>query len=290
MASSASAARLKVIDASATESGPALRFRVRLIGHTERPVRVSYSTVSGSARAGSDFSTVMGQLGFLPETRKRTIVVNVLPDTIVEGRETFSVKLWKPIGASIARGHATGTIRDDDTPPAIGSAGTPRGPPSAAAPKVVINELLPDPRGVAADQEFVELLNASPSPVDLDGWTLDANGDCALAGVLPPGGLHVVSDDPLIRDSACAPSLPGTGGTVTLRDGPPGSGAVIDSLDYAGFPIALGESIGLDPTKADPAENDLSSSWCSAFASGAVLYGPSENLGTPGSANGSCKH
>lgn len=115
-ATAAGAPRLKVLDTSASESSSALRFTVKLTGNTERPVRVSYSTVSGSATAGADFSTVMGQLAFQPATKKRAIVVDILPDVIVEGKETLAVRLWRPIGASIARGRATGTIKDDDVP------------------------------------------------------------------------------------------------------------------------------------------------------------------------------
>jgi len=287
--SPASAAKLKLLDASATESASALRFRVRLIGRTERPVTVSYGTVSGSAKAGSDFSTAMGQLAFLPEMRRRTIAVGIVSDGIAEGKETLSMKLWKARGARIARGRGTGTIRDDDAPPP-----PPRNTGSddalAATPSVVINELLPDPRGTEADYEFVELLNVGASPVDLKGWTMEAGSDCALGGMLPPGDLYVVSDDSLIRDSACVPSLPDADGAVTVRDGPSGSGDVIDTVDYTGFTIDQGESIGLDPTQADPARNDLSSSWCTAFSAGAALYGPSENYGSPGLANGPCKH
>ncbi len=289
--SSASAAKLKLLDASAKESASALRFRVKLIGHTERPVRVSYGTVSGSAEAGSDFSTAMGQLVFLPETRKRTIAVGIVSDGIAEGQETLAVKLWKASGARIARGRATGTIKDDDPPlPPVRNAGGDDALAPATAPSVVINELLPDPKGVEADYEFVELLNVGASPVDLNGWTMEAGGDCALGGMLPPGDLYVVSDDNLIRDSACAPSLPNSDGAVIVRDGPAGSADVIDTVDYTGFTIVQGESIGLDPTKSDPVENDLSSSWCNAFAAGAALYGPSENYGSPGLPNGPCKH
>jgi hypothetical protein len=86
--SPASAAKLKLLDASATESASALRFRVRLIGHVEQPVTVSYGTVSGSAKARSDFSTTMGQLAFLPGMRKRTIAVGIVSDGIAEGKET----------------------------------------------------------------------------------------------------------------------------------------------------------------------------------------------------------
>jgi hypothetical protein len=289
-ASSAAAAKLKILDASASESASALKFTVRLIGNTERPVRVSYGTVSGTASAGSDFSTAMGQLAFQPETTKRSIVVRIVHDSVPEGRESFGIKLWKPIGATIARGRATGTIRDDDGP--AGGAADVIGVAklSPPAPKMVIDELLPDPKGNEADYEYVELLNADTSPVDLSGWTLDSGAECPLSGVLAPGALYVVSNDSLIGDSACTLALPDTGGTVTLRDGHSSSGAVaVDNVDYTSFPIFPGESMSLDPTKADPAQNDLATSWCRASLAGATLYGPSENIGTPGALNGPCQ-
>ncbi len=290
-ASSATAAKLKILDASATESASALKFSVRLIGNTERPVRVSYGTVSGSAVAGSDFSTAIGQLAFQPETTKRSIVVRIVHDSVPEGKETFGIKLWKPIGATIARGRATGTIRDDDGPrPMDQGIGIARqGAPGL--PKVVIDEILPDPKGTEADYEYVELLNTETSSVDLTGWTIDSGAECPLSGVLAPGGLYVVSNDALIQDSPCALALPNVGGTLTLRDGPSGSGAAtVDAVDYTGFPIIPGVSISLDPTDADPARNDLAVSWCAASLAGATAYGASENIGTPGALNGPCQN
>ena len=140
----------------------------------------------------------MGQLAFQPETTKRSIVVRIVHDSIPEGKESFGIKLWKPIGATIARGRATGTIKDDDGPPAR-SAASPMSPNHRpAAPKVVIDELLPDPKGTRPDYEYVELLNADKSAVDLSGWTLDSGAECPLSGVLAPGGLYVVSNDALI--------------------------------------------------------------------------------------------
>jgi hypothetical protein len=285
----AAAARLKVLDATASESASALRFKVRLIGNTERPVRVSYGTASGTATAGTDFSTVMGQLAFQPETAKRLIVVKIIPDSIPEGKETLSVRLWKPIGATIARGRATGTIRDDDGSPVRAGSGV-ENPPQPTPPRVLINEILPDPKGVESEYEYVELLNAENSPVNLDGWTINAGAGCPLTGVLAPNGLYVVSNDPLIRDSACPLALADTGGTITVRDGPAGSGSVVDSVDYSGYPITPGESLSLDPSRADPAQNDLVASWCTAKQAGATLYGPSENYGSPGALNGPCQN
>lgn len=106
--------RLKVLDASAPESAPALKFKVKRIGWTEAPIRVSYTTVPGSAAPGTDFQATNGQLAFQPATKERTIVVKLLGDAIPEGEETLGLKLWKPIGASIGRSSATGAIGDDD--------------------------------------------------------------------------------------------------------------------------------------------------------------------------------
>jgi hypothetical protein len=286
--SSARAATVKVLDASGAESTPSLKFKVKINGRTEAPVRVTYATIGGSATPGSDFKVAKGQLSFQPRKREKSIVVMLISDVMPEGKETLGLKLSNPSGASIARSRATGTIRDDD--PLLTSAaggGVPNG--RSAPSKVVINEVMVDPIGTEADYEYVELLNAGTSAVDLSGWTINSGSDCALSGTLPAGDTHVVSNDLQIQETACALTLVNTGDTVTVRDGPPGTGTVIDVVDYAGFATATGESIGLDPSKADAAENDLAESWCKAKEAGATSYDPEGNYGTPGAVNGSCR-
>jgi Calx-beta domain/Lamin Tail Domain len=285
--SSAHASTVKVLDASGAESAPSLKFRVKLNGRTEAPVRVTYATIAGSATPGTDFKVAKGQVSFQPDKKERSIVVMLISDTTPEGKETFGLKLTKPAGATIGRARATGTIRDDDPPQssAVGVTAT-SGPPNP--PKVVINELLPDPLGTKVDYEYVELLNASISVVDLSGWTINSGSDCALSGMVGPGATYVVSNDLLIQDFACPLTLLNTGDTVTLRSGPSSTGTVIDALDYNGFPTAAGESLSLDPSYADPAQNDLAGSWCEAKEAGAATYDPEGNYGTPGTINGSC--
>jgi hypothetical protein len=79
---------------------------------------------------------------------------------------------------------------------------------AGAGSPVVLNEILadppPDPNGDAngdgvrgtADDEFVELFNGGPDPVDLEGWSLhDATGlrhTFAAGAILAPGGFYVV--------------------------------------------------------------------------------------------------
>ena len=45
--------------------------------------------------------------------------VAVANDTVDEDDQTFLVRLGSPVGATVARGEATGTITDDDAPPVV---------------------------------------------------------------------------------------------------------------------------------------------------------------------------
>ena len=280
--------KVKVFDASSPESAPSLKFKVKISGRTEAPIRVTYSTIAGTATPRVDFKEAKGQLSFQPSKREKFIVVKLVPDAQSEGKETFGLKLWDPDGATISRARATGTIKDDDPAPnPTAHAGFTTAP--LAPPRVVINELLPDPVGAAIEYRYVELLNASGSAVDLSGWTINSGGDCALSGVVGAGETYVVSNDLLIRDSACPLTLLSGSETITLRDGPSGSGAVVDAVDYSEFATATGESLSLDPSKADATQNDIAVSWCKAKEAGALSYDPEGNYGSPGAINGACE-
>ena len=65
---------------------------------------------------------------------------------------------------------------------------------------LVINEVETNPEGPDGGREWVEILNNSPVPVDLDGYTLTASSDwkkkvMPLSGELAPGGFLVVEPD-----------------------------------------------------------------------------------------------
>jgi YD repeat-containing protein len=87
------------------------------------PVTVSYTTSAGTATAGTDFTQTAGTLTFPGGTATNatvTITVPLLPDTIYESDETFTVLLTNAAGATIGSpGAETVTIRDDDAAPAM---------------------------------------------------------------------------------------------------------------------------------------------------------------------------
>ena len=80
---------------------------------------VDYATAGGTAEEGTDYTATSGTLTFAPGEDSKTIPVPTLEDEIDEENETFTLNLSNPDGATIQDGTATGTINDDDEPPAI---------------------------------------------------------------------------------------------------------------------------------------------------------------------------
>ena len=120
---------LSIADAEAAESAGDMAFAVTLDGPSPAEVTVSYATadpagtVDPVAGAGVDYESASGTLTFAPGEVSRTIRVSVLDDELDEPDETFALVLADPRGATLGRGSALGTIRDDDEPPALSIAG-----------------------------------------------------------------------------------------------------------------------------------------------------------------------
>ena len=114
---------LSIADAEAAESAGDMAFAVTLDGPSPAEVTVSYATadpagtVDPVAGAGVDYESASGTLTFAPGEVSRTIGVSVIDDSLDEPDETFALVLADPRGATLGRGSALGTIRDDDEPP-----------------------------------------------------------------------------------------------------------------------------------------------------------------------------
>jgi hypothetical protein len=89
-------------------------FTVNLSAPSAVPVTVDYSTIDGTATAGSDYLATSGTLTYAPGQTSKTITVQVIGDRIAEPNETFGVGLGNAIGATIAGGPGIGTILDDE--------------------------------------------------------------------------------------------------------------------------------------------------------------------------------
>jgi concanavalin A-like lectin/glucanase superfamily protein/lysyl oxidase/Calx-beta domain-containing protein len=111
---------LSIADAAPVTEGnsgtTSASFGVSLSPASGRAVSVQFGTASGSATAGSDFSTSTGTLNFAAGDTAKTVTVPVIGDTAVESTENFFVNLSAASAATISRSQATGTITDNDVP------------------------------------------------------------------------------------------------------------------------------------------------------------------------------
>ncbi|KKK78234.1 hypothetical protein LCGC14_2845610, partial [marine sediment metagenome] len=78
-------------------------------------VSVDFATADGSATAGADYQAQSSTLTFAPGETNRTIAIDVIGDTLVEGDEIFTVTLSGAVNAVIVDGEGVGTILNDDT-------------------------------------------------------------------------------------------------------------------------------------------------------------------------------
>ncbi len=90
-------------------------FSLRLSEASQQEVRVDYATDDGSAIAGEDYEARSGTLVFNPGETQKVVSILVYGDTLKEGDQEFTLKLFNPVNCVLARSAATGTIRNDDT-------------------------------------------------------------------------------------------------------------------------------------------------------------------------------
>ncbi|MCY4027364.1 MAG: hypothetical protein OXH75_13770 [Acidobacteria bacterium] len=112
---------LTIDDESANE-GDQIRFTVTLEGAVDKGLTVTPSFTDGTATKGTDYTQDTAGITFAGTVGEtQTVTVATREDQVVEGGETFTVKLAAS-GTSVAvtaTDTATGTIRDDDDAPEV---------------------------------------------------------------------------------------------------------------------------------------------------------------------------
>jgi hypothetical protein len=113
-------------DAAVTEgtSGlTAVTVTLSLTAATATAKSVNWTTVAGTATAGSDFQAASGTATFAAGSTTTSFTVYVVGDTAIEPNETFSVKLTSTGGFNLADATEVVTIANDDLPPLTVSIG-----------------------------------------------------------------------------------------------------------------------------------------------------------------------
>ena len=105
---------LTIYDLTVGETMGTGNFTVTLSAASAKTVSVNYTTISGTAAAGSDFTSTSGVLTFQPGQTTAAIPVTILNDSTPETPETFTMSLSNPVNVTIADGSGVGTIHSDE--------------------------------------------------------------------------------------------------------------------------------------------------------------------------------
>ena len=144
---------------SVAENGGSATITVTRVGGTDGTAFVSYSTTSGTAVAGTDYTPTTGTLTFAPGQTSQTFTVPVRDDGVFQSfNKTFTVALSNVSGGPSLGTPTTAvvTMIEADTPNSTGGSGTTSTP-----------GLTPNQKFVA--QAYLDLLNR---PVDPTGQTI----------------------------------------------------------------------------------------------------------------------
>src|SRR5262249_28052386 len=97
----------------------AFGFAVTLSKASTLATSVAWTTVDGTASAGTDYVASSGTLTIPAGSTSATITVMVVGDALYESSETLTVQLSGAVNASIGTATAVGIITNDDTAPTL---------------------------------------------------------------------------------------------------------------------------------------------------------------------------
>lgn len=167
-------------------------FPVTLSAAAAVPVTVSFVTSNGTAAAGADFAGVTGQVTIAAGYAATSVIVRVTGDSLLEADETFTLHLYDPVNGSIAVAAVTGTILNDDAPPAIGVVDVAPAEGDMATNIVLVPVVLSSAAGVTVTVDFVTADVTATAGADY----LATNGTLAL----PPGVVTGYVAVPIVGD------------------------------------------------------------------------------------------
>jgi Ca2+-binding RTX toxin-like protein len=132
-------------DVQVDESGIA-----QIVINLDRPsagsVSMDYTTVAGTALAGTDFLAASGRLVFAAGESSKTILIPLVNDAVAEQAETFSFQLSNPTGVGLPDAGATIVIGASDQA-------------AAATPVITVDHIV-----VGEDQGYAEFLVRLSAP------------------------------------------------------------------------------------------------------------------------------
>jgi len=159
---------------------------------------------------------------------------------------------------------------------------------------VVINEVAWAGSLDSANDEWIELYNPGPLPVDLTGWKItDDQGASvyALSGAISAGGYYLIEDSEAVVQPATADlivnlSLSNTGDSLVMTDS---TGQIVDAVNSTGGAWFAGDAVARASMERISASvsGDDAANWAASDGKGSIAVSSlgSLILGTPGKVN-----
>jgi len=167
-----------------------LRFDITLDSPATAGSSVAFSTVDGTATAGTDYDGASGTISFVAGQLTAQVQVSIRGDLQVEDNETLQLVLSSPNGVRLGRSSAVGTIVNDDVPSLSISDGSAR-----------------EADGGSAASFTVSLSSPWPTPISVAFSTAEGTATSAdftpSSGVLvfAPGQTSQVISVPIVNDA-----------------------------------------------------------------------------------------
>jgi hypothetical protein len=159
-------------------------FTVSLVGGpSATPVSVHYATADATATAPADYAATSGDVTFAPGETTKSVTVPVVPDSVDELNETFTLNLSAPsAGVFLLERQGVGTIVDDDRDGAFSCTAT-------AADVIGITAAVANPSDLpcADDSSTVASVSLNAGLINVSSTALTAQTDLTPDDMtLPP--------------------------------------------------------------------------------------------------------
>ena len=221
-------------------------FTITLSDPSDLPITVDFTTVDGTAVAGTDYTARDGTVTFAPGETTATISVPILGDTVDEIDEAFAIELSNPDNATIDNEEATVTIINNDLPP------------SASINSISIEET---DSGTVNAVFTISLDNTSGKEITLDYETVDGTARAGIDYEAKSGSLSFSPGETIqtVSIAILGDTIDEINEAFTLNLSNP-SNVVVDEASGTGTIVDNDNSPELSISDLEVTESDLGSS------------------------------
>ncbi len=258
---------ISINDVTVNEAAGTATFTVSLSAASGQAVSVDYSTSDGTAVAGADYTAASGTLSFAAGETAKTIIINLIEDSVFEGNEGFTVNLSNAANGSLSDALGQGTIVDNDAAPSVSSVGAAA---AAEGGNLVHTVTLSNASSTASSFAFSLTGASATAGTDFNDAVITFSNGVTLSGgnITVPAGVtsftvsYATTDDALdeLNETTSLTIGGQTGvGTITDNDLAPGISindvTVNEAAGTATFTVSLsaasGQAVSVDYSTSD---------------------------------------